>query len=47
MDSLRVVGWVAFLLGFGWRILDEFAAKLLFRVAATLVSRFEKEKNAP
>jgi hypothetical protein len=46
MDAPHMLGWVAFVLGFGWRILDEFAAKLLFRLGAAAFKQHESGKDA-
>jgi hypothetical protein len=46
MDNPHFLGWVAFSVGFIWRILDEFAAKLLFRLGAVAARWSEREKDA-
>jgi hypothetical protein len=46
MDSLYSAGWIAFAVGFGWRVLDEVAGHLIFRITGPMAKAHEERDAA-
>jgi hypothetical protein len=45
MDDPHAIGWMAFALGFAWRILDEATAKVLYRLGARAARYYDKPRR--